>query len=486
MLRLLNEFPRRAWLQGKVTIEVVAWDDPVGGTPLDATQTPQISVAEHHPLPSSCDLTIVILWGRLGTRLPSHVQKPDGKPYLSGTEWELEDARSAGKPVWIYRRKRFAPALDEIDYEDKVKQYNALKLFLGTLCDTDGSILGGLNQYETTTDLLTMLEHHLDAQLRRTFDLAARESSDVDERFRIFLADAADDLRGWRGRLKSQLSTLATVKLLEDLPPPYFDKKEDHAVAAREATSHADLCVHLLGQSPGAIVGTDPRAVDTYPMEQLRAALDHGHSQLILHPDGFRAEFILDAAYRKLITEAHERQDGRVRLEIVYTTSVETQELILDKRRSILSDRERISERKSKSAGIISERAAFIDVHELDKDYAKQLVEFLGGRVKTLPEEAGGARAPRQDLFEETVSRAQYLIVVFGEVATQWGLARLEEAVKIALEREQRLKCGIYLRPGAPALGAAFKAPRYSTVIDNSSGFNQAPIEQFIGVGDGT
>lgn len=39
------------------------------------------------PLPRECDLTIVLLWGRLGTPLPPENRQVDGTVYASGTVW---------------------------------------------------------------------------------------------------------------------------------------------------------------------------------------------------------------------------------------------------------------------------------------------------------------------------------------------------------------------------------------------------------------
>jgi hypothetical protein len=69
-------------------VEVVARDDPAAGTPFAATELPQVSVNRFKTPPAACDLTILILWGRLGT--PPNLSRADGTPYASGTEWELE------------------------------------------------------------------------------------------------------------------------------------------------------------------------------------------------------------------------------------------------------------------------------------------------------------------------------------------------------------------------------------------------------------
>jgi len=243
-LKLLNDFPRRPWLAGRGTVEVVAWDDPLSGTPMDATRTPQESVTEHHPSPSACDLTIVILFGRLGTRLPPTRVQPDGNPHLSGTHWELEDARRKKRPVWIYHRRDFRLSPKDPEHEAKMAQFNALDTFLGDLRADDGSLLGGINEYDESAEFSTMLEKQFEAELRRVLDESSALTG-ADGRFKIFLANTADDLTKWRGRLRGQLSAIPNVSLLAELPPP-FDEA-DHRVAAREMARQADLSVHFAG-----------------------------------------------------------------------------------------------------------------------------------------------------------------------------------------------------------------------------------------------
>lgn len=89
-------------LRGRVTLETVAWDTPGAGTPLLATMTPQEAISQGLPQPSGCDIVVVIFWARMGTPLPPSYTKPDGSPYISGTEWEywnaLEASRASGKP----------------------------------------------------------------------------------------------------------------------------------------------------------------------------------------------------------------------------------------------------------------------------------------------------------------------------------------------------------------------------------------------------
>ena len=75
-----------------------------GGATMDARFTPQQAMDRGLPTPADCDLTVILLWGRMGTPLTE--MKADGTSYLSGTEWEFENALAANKPVFVYRRVR--------------------------------------------------------------------------------------------------------------------------------------------------------------------------------------------------------------------------------------------------------------------------------------------------------------------------------------------------------------------------------------------
>src|SRR4051812_15743980 len=110
-LRLLQRLQYDPSMRGRVNVETVAWDNPDAPTPMPATLTPQEAVNQASPKPSECDIVVVILWTRIGTALPREVTKADGSCYLSGTEWEYEDAlQSDRRPtILVYRRTDAAP-----------------------------------------------------------------------------------------------------------------------------------------------------------------------------------------------------------------------------------------------------------------------------------------------------------------------------------------------------------------------------------------
>jgi len=126
---------------------VIAWDDPDARIPMLAKETPQESVNNARPRPSSCDIVIVILWARMGTPLPSKIRKPDGAPYLSGTEWEYLDAvnstREPKPEVLVYRRtEEPIISIRDPNRKEKEEQFERVEEFFARFGNTDGSLVG--------------------------------------------------------------------------------------------------------------------------------------------------------------------------------------------------------------------------------------------------------------------------------------------------------------------------------------------------------
>lgn len=109
-------------------LDVILWEHE----PLRATGHYQEELIP----PSECDLMIMILWSRLGTRLPERFKKDDGSDYDSGTEWEFEDAvkgfKANGKPEIMVYRKTMVPVHaihDEEALMERLRQKKALDKF---------------------------------------------------------------------------------------------------------------------------------------------------------------------------------------------------------------------------------------------------------------------------------------------------------------------------------------------------------------------
>jgi tetratricopeptide (TPR) repeat protein len=141
---------------------------------------------EHEPLrasasfqdqirqPADCDVVLMILWSRLGTRLPTHMTRPDGSRYASGTEFEFENAlesyRAKGTPDLLVYRKTARP-VTPLDTEQQIlkrlRQKEALDGFVERwFMAEDGSFTAAFHTFEGLDDYEELLETHLRKLLR--------------------------------------------------------------------------------------------------------------------------------------------------------------------------------------------------------------------------------------------------------------------------------------------------------------------------------
>ena len=160
-----QELPKDAFLRGQITCEAMRWDDPAAPVTMPATLTPQEAVNRGLAKPSECDAVIVILWSRLGTPLPESHKRPDGSAYLSGTEWEYEDALNAAPQpfILVYHRKSKPEFGDptEPGFDAKVEQYRRVRGFFDRFRNPDGSLKGSFSEYDTPQEFRDQLRRHL-------------------------------------------------------------------------------------------------------------------------------------------------------------------------------------------------------------------------------------------------------------------------------------------------------------------------------------
>jgi hypothetical protein len=85
-------------------LEVISWDDPDRPLAWDAYYRPQENIDRRLPLPSECDVIVVILWSRMGTPV-----EHEGRRYLSGTHYEYENGFNAKQRPRIFAYHCTAP-----------------------------------------------------------------------------------------------------------------------------------------------------------------------------------------------------------------------------------------------------------------------------------------------------------------------------------------------------------------------------------------
>ncbi|HKV10656.1 MAG TPA: hypothetical protein VJ725_21120, partial [Thermoanaerobaculia bacterium] len=113
---------------GRVDLQSYFWEHE----PMRATNDFQDQI----PSPSTFDVVLCILWSRLGSRLHTKHSREDGTPYLSGTEYEFEDAaegaRRHGTPkllVYFNKTPKTIPAEPVEVRQQMIEQFDALRAF---------------------------------------------------------------------------------------------------------------------------------------------------------------------------------------------------------------------------------------------------------------------------------------------------------------------------------------------------------------------
>lgn len=162
----------------KAILEIVGWDTPGARVPTNANNTPQASINDFLAQPSQCDLTIVLLWGRLGTPLPANWSNSDGEAYRSGTVWELENARSNGKPVWIYHKSTPPQvSINDSALHEKIKQFESVRDFLDSSKREDGSLAFGKHEFSDDEELRQLLTEHLKHFIGKSITMQSNEAA---------------------------------------------------------------------------------------------------------------------------------------------------------------------------------------------------------------------------------------------------------------------------------------------------------------------
>ncbi len=180
---IIESLPRDPAYRGKITSEAIAYDDPDAPSPMPAGITPQLGVNYYKGPASACDLTIVILWSRLGTPVSADCLRSDGSRYESGTVSEYENALAAGKEVWVFRRtEKPRVELDDPDLDEKQKQYRAVGHFLERLANADGSAAGGRHDYANPTEFATLFRKLLSACFTAHLDRRPKDVTAVPEK----------------------------------------------------------------------------------------------------------------------------------------------------------------------------------------------------------------------------------------------------------------------------------------------------------------
>ena len=190
VVELINQDPVVATF---AHLSVVAWDWGAG-VPLDALNSPQVSVNSSMPVPEACNVFIGVFRCRFGSPLPkSEFRYPDGTQFLSGSEYEFYRAwdarrRGAANPnILMYRWSPMVPACCPID-----EQHSRLQKFFDGPPFKDGDQwTGSHDTFADTEGFSKKVEGHLRALLARLSPGSPKPLQEwLRERASILAADA--------------------------------------------------------------------------------------------------------------------------------------------------------------------------------------------------------------------------------------------------------------------------------------------------------
>jgi hypothetical protein len=289
--------------------------------------------------------------------------------------------------------------------------------------------------------------------------------------FRVFLAQAADDMVRDRRFLKRELEAQG-VDIISVAPAPGEELIFGEQVA--EAVKTADLSVHVFGRLPGRPVDEDGDDLETTaPLVEARVAAEHAPLQLVLLSREFRLDDIEEESetYRAFMREMLEGPRTDDRLEVVQTGWQRMAEEILTRRKRIAEQAQREAEQATGAPG-----TAFIDLHESDVPRAAELVSYLAQHNIAPVMVPSADRTPDcMERFEEHLRTSQTCIVVYGAVAGDWVKERAKEAAKVVLGNDLPTRVAVYVAPPEKD-PAELVFPGIINVMDNMRGFDPDPI----------
>ncbi|MCG2633538.1 MAG: response regulator [Gammaproteobacteria bacterium] len=147
---------------GQLRLIPVLWEEE----PLQASDTFQAQIIS----PKETDIYIGIFWSRLGSPLPEQITRADGSRYLSGSEYEFEEAiegnRESGSPELLFYRKT-APAMVELDNRtdlmQRLEQKERLEAFVQRwfMDESGASYIGAFHGFDGLESFEALLLAHL-------------------------------------------------------------------------------------------------------------------------------------------------------------------------------------------------------------------------------------------------------------------------------------------------------------------------------------
>jgi hypothetical protein len=118
-----------------------------------------------------------MFWSRFGKPLQEPV-RPDGTQYLSGSEWEYEDARQAGVPILLFRRTEDPQvSLRDREVSERRQQLERVDQFFERFAGPVGSRTGSFISYTTASQFRVVFKRVAEGALRQLLELGEQRHS---------------------------------------------------------------------------------------------------------------------------------------------------------------------------------------------------------------------------------------------------------------------------------------------------------------------
>lgn len=311
------------------------------------------------------------------------------------------------------------------------------------------AIVGQSKGIEWATPVLFLQETVSFEMAARPVPAAAAPTADVpwgpaaDGVFKVFLASTIGKMTSFRKKTEDGLKELPMVRVATLGPTPDDPNGVDaYRAAIKGLTASADLCVHILGDSPGDPYDDDP--LHTYPIEQLTAALESGRPVMVIAPQDARAKIEAAPGYGSFVEALKGKYVGPDGAAHANPHQFELA-FLEDKGQIGVSVAEKVK-RMQTATSAAPPFSAFVDAYSIDQDFAFELEKFLSGQAIKVTRTS--LQSPED--FDIEIGKFPVYIVVQGHADTNWVEKRFEAAHKAAVSNSARTLVGMYYAVPGP------------------------------------
>ncbi len=322
--------------------------------------------------------------------------------------------------------------------------------------------------------------YQFEVQLRKIVDAAQKILKEIKpesvvtpmppentQRVQVFVADVADSLQDFRERVITEAKE-KEANVFGEIPPPM--ESDSHTEKVEEVQSHTQLSIHLLDKWPGRKIRDNKTT--SYPKEQLQISLKSGSKKLIWVPGDLDITSIEDLNQKELLDNIANGEREKAEYEFVHGPFTDFLATISQK----------IDDLKAPSQNSEAPMTFLIDTHQKDQRYAYKLADCLADRDINV-EFNKESHDPNISLteFENSVKKAENLIIVFGKVGKEWLEARIKKVFKAISEQFEGPfnleNIWVYI---TPSCGSTPDLPKFPplikiSILDNSDKDNFDP-----------